>query len=540
MPRVSRNITPLLALGTTTLETVRDLSPPPGSPSARLARSSAGAGGAAEAAAPSSDYTEAEETFLSAIERGPDWWREERGENEAISKTIEHPRHPERTRDVSTVVVNRREEEEVVVAGKAQRVTDLEYHMTRSEDLERKANLQLDTAQADLVNESKKRNVYFENRWVENMPWAKIRDKILFDVINSGEDGLFPVMREDADVAGSEGVIVRALAHGRHLHHRACKTRPEDRASASKTQMTINGQELNFTLRGVYDGHGGDNVAEALKRYLPMYLQKRLELHISDELTTVDVVNAARLALVDFSRQCENNNARHAGSCANFSLEFTDPNTNIKHLIVSNVADSRCIFLNVSEGRVATIALSSDQKLPPEEEYNPLIYDKYDALKRYFSSRIGQDEGAGAGAGAAGAAALAMLENTPNIMQLGSVYRRNTATYSCLDGRVGALNIPRSIGEGVVSARGKVTHVTKTNLEERLDASLDEGKSYIMHISDGILDVMTTNEIADLFNRFLNEGMSFKDAAKCVVQAAKHNLLNSHDDCTIIIHEITL
>jgi serine/threonine protein phosphatase PrpC len=103
----------------------------------------------------------------------------------------------------------------------------------------------------------------------------------------------------------------------------------------------------NFVSWGIFDGHGGKTISNALKELIPYYFKKCLNLSVLTnqsecKKTITAIYNIIQKELVNKHPKA----SLVSGSAANVCIIFTDPIDKLIKLITINLGDSRSIKSN--------------------------------------------------------------------------------------------------------------------------------------------------------------------------------------------------
>lgn len=107
--------------------------------------------------------------------------------------------------------------------------------------------------------------------------------------------------------------------------------------------------DINYSLYGVFDGHGGDQAAQFCVDHLPQILNKNKHINDSFEIALTETFESVDEAFLKISRTYH----FECGTCANVVL------TDGKNFTIANTGDSRSILVK-KNGSVG--ALSKDHK----------------------------------------------------------------------------------------------------------------------------------------------------------------------------------
>ena len=248
-----------------------------------------------------------------------------------------------------------------------------------------------------------------------------------------------------------------------------------------------------YSFFGVYDGHGGRQIADFLDEGLEINVSK--ELQEGDEAGVLERLSRAFLITDMQSRRLNITTSGATAVCALLRTDKTGDKATSKMLYVANVGDSRAVIV------------TSDK--PPETEVAGAVYSP----SGYLARRLSHDHRAEDPA------------EQQRIKDAGGFITR---------GRVlGILAVSRSFGDhGMKDFVTAEPYTTATNLLTCCQDGTGDCPILIL-ACDGVWDVLTDQEAADLvLERFKVEG-PFEGAAQLLVEIAIQK--GSADNITAIV-----
>eukprot|EP00483_Globobulimina_turgida_P005649 UN05659 len=131
------------------------------------------------------------------------------------------------------------------------------------------------------------------------------------------------------------------------------------------SEFTVNNNE--YSLFGVFDGHGHDSCAK--------FLTNNIESYLSKHMSTQSTYDAFTLTMNEMNKDFIQSNELHKygniGSTAVIALVDKNPQNHVIH--VSNVGDSRCILVDDVSNNFAV---------------TPLTIDHHPAVNQYEKERL--------------------------------------------------------------------------------------------------------------------------------------------------------
>lgn len=228
-----------------------------------------------------------------------------------------------------------------------------------------------------------------------------------------------------------------------------------------------------FSYYGVFDGHGGSEVATYLKTHLRDVIKQHILMAFSDGITSkVDVSQMLYDAIKALVNDIPYKIAINTGSTAVIMLK------NNKTFWIANIGDSRAIMNDAHK----VVALTKDHK--PDDP------DEYQRIDGYGGK---------------------VIKAFP-----GDVYRVN-----------GVLAVSRAIGDFALSP-----HVTwKPDITVHQIQPLNH---YVFIATDGIWDVLNNNEVVDIIN---NKAMdnAWQDIGSTLINIARSRKSGDNISCMLII-----
>ena len=251
----------------------------------------------------------------------------------------------------------------------------------------------------------------------------------------------------------------------------------------------------NFiTINSVCDGHSGKDIAKLCVENLTNQAMLNMidENRNNNSINNIFICNMLRLLTVDVEKKCIKNlkpktddpeehekytKAFSQGTTANICILTNDA------IWTANVGDSRAIIID-PRGKAVQTSVTPNLRKP------------------YFQEMVTKRGG--------------------SIYDVKGVYRVNAA-----------LNMASSIGDyHLFGATSPVSEITKFVRDSR-DRSWDDYT--IIQVTDGVTDVLTTQQIANLVNFYLKEGYSLTETAEEIVAVAYK--LGSNDNITVTLQQ---
>ena len=239
----------------------------------------------------------------------------------------------------------------------------------------------------------------------------------------------------------------------------------EDLATAFVRHGTIAGQWVPVKMTAVLDGHSSKNDNSAARKtaqYLPSAAINRLESHNSDQLTKVGLVSAFQAMASDLDRK---EDYKSGGTTLNLATGVG------QYLCIVNVGDSRAIYVNPQKAPSEAggfIQLSEDAEIIGNSNAR---YDKQ-ALDR--------------------GGEVTELQKKPGEFRI----KTRHPTHEGDRGIGCASSIGDHIYDGAVCPRAVVTLFDQSELSP---------EGYIIQMSDGMTKVATTEQMARLVHKLVNE-----------------------------------
>lgn len=243
----------------------------------------------------------------------------------------------------------------------------------------------------------------------------------------------------------------------------------------------------NWSYLGIYDGHGGRQIADFLETSLEQTIVQ--ELKLQDDATMEERLSRAFLITDMNSKKLNITTSGATAVCALLASSF-ESNTTSRKLYVANVGDSRAVL-------VSSLLPGDAAKVPPETE------SSYFATRLSFDHRA-EDE-----------------QEQQRIKEAGGFITRNRV--------LGILAVSRSFGDhGMKDFVIACPHYSEVDL-------MDCGHCPLLILAcDGVWDVLTDQEAADvLIEKYKKIGGPFDDAAELLVTLAIEK--GSADNVTAIV-----
>lgn len=236
-----------------------------------------------------------------------------------------------------------------------------------------------------------------------------------------------------------------------------------------------------YSLLGIYDGHGGRQIVDFLENALEERIAK--EINHPDDATIAERVTRSFLITDMESRKL---NITTSGATAVVALLHTNPDTQQRSILAANVGDSRAVLAT---------------KIRPASAIE-------DSESGYFGLRMTVDHRADD------------PTEVKRINEAGGFVARNRV--------LGILAVARSFGDhGMKDFVIAVPHILEMELEAR------DTHPLLILACDGVWDVLSDQESVDLLMpRYLAEG-PFADAAQILVDASLEK--GTSDNVTAIV-----
>jgi len=273
----------------------------------------------------------------------------------------------------------------------------------------------------------------------------------------------------DAPYLGKLGL---ALTHGDCAYM-------EDRVLATLLRFAVNGQEYQWPLYGVFDGHGGSACCDYLQKHLRKYLVQKFTENDRDEVSIFNILKLAFVDLGDRYRQLHQYDSEcHAGSTATIALIIDD------NLWIANVGDSRAV-LNLNGLAV------------------PLSEDAKPSLTKYQIGVLIR-----------GGRLIHRPDDAPRVKKM-----------------KGTLAIARAVGHDEATGINPRAKIVKYPIGESSDNS-----QHLIIASDGLWDVMSSFQVVEFVQEHALMGKSCSQIARELVETAY--MKGSEDNISALITHI--